>query len=230
MSRFTTKLSAGIFAGLVLLAAGASWSSAHAQIITDPPKPTPPITSERPMEYVLIETSHGDILLELNREKAPASVKNFLSYVQDEFYDGTIFHRVIPTFMIQGGGFPANANFAPKQTKAPIRNEGNNGLSNERGTVAMARTNDPDSATSQFFINTVDNAFLDQNLEEKNHGYAVFGKVIAGMETVDTIKDVKTTTVSQHSDVPVEPVTMKKVRHLTPEEAERHKERIGAGA
>ena len=229
MSRFATKLSAGILAGLVLMAAGATRSNAQAQAITDPPTPKPPVASEeRPMEYVLIETSHGDILLELNREKAPISVENFLSYVHDEFYDGTIFHRVIPTFMIQGGGFAAN--LTPKKTRDAIRNEGNNGLSNERGTVAMARTNQPDTATSQFFINTVDNAFLDQNLEQNSHGYAVFGKVIAGMETVDTIKDVKTTTVGQYSDVPVDPVTMKKVRHLTPEEVERHKERIGADA
>src|SRR5262245_23668027 len=132
---------------------------------------------------VLMETSMGNIKIELDEEKAPISVKNFLSYVDDKFYDGTIFHRVIEGFMIQGGGFADNKE---KPTKAPIRNEAKNGLLNKRGTIAMARTNDPNSATSQFYINHQDNTGLDG-------GYAVFGKVIDGLDVLDKIASVRTT-------------------------------------
>ena len=146
---------------------------------------------------VVMETSMGTIKIELYPEKAPVTVKNFLSYVDDKFYDGTIFHRVMgkentgnkEDFMIQGGGFEPE--FKQKKTKDPIKNEAGNGLSNKRGTVAMARTNDPDSATAQFFINVKDNDFLDKS--GRSAGYAVFGKVIEGMDIVDKIKAVETT-------------------------------------
>ena len=155
---------------------------------------------------VVIETSMGNIKVELNEEKAPITVKNFVSYVDDKFYDGTIFHRVIPTFMIQGGGMQPG--MKEKQTKAPIKNESGNGLSNERGTIAMARTNVLDSATSQFFINVADNRRLD------GAKYCVFGKVIEGMDVVDKIRMVQTRSVGGHDDVPVEDVVIKSVRRV----------------
>lgn len=139
-------------------------------------------------QTVLLKTNQGDITLELDEDKAPATTANFLAYVQSGFYNGTVFHRVIDGFMIQGGGF--DANLAQKPTRAPIANEAYNGLKNTRGSIAMARTSDPHSATAQFFINLVDNAFLDQSAG--NAGYAVFGKVIAGMETVDVIAKLPT--------------------------------------
>ena len=136
---------------------------------------------------VRMTTSFGDILLELDREKAPKSVENFLSYVQEGFYDGTIFHRVIDGFMIQGGGF--SQDFQKKPTHAPVENEANNGLKNINGTIAMARTNDPHSATAQFFINVADNGFLDhRSPSPRGWGYAVFGKVVEGMDVVDKIR------------------------------------------
>ncbi len=142
------------------------------------------------VEKVRVKTSKGDFVIELDREKAPISVKNFLSYVNKKFYDGTVFHRVIPTFMIQGGGFSAEGGrLIQKTVEAPIKNEGQNGLKNLRGTVAMARTGELDSATSQFFVNVVDNPDLDY---PKNGGYAVFGKVVEGMDVVDKIKGVAT--------------------------------------
>jgi cyclophilin family peptidyl-prolyl cis-trans isomerase len=137
---------------------------------------------------ITIETNKGNITIELDEVNAPETVKNFLSYVDEGFYNGTIFHRVIPNFMIQGGGFTPEG--VQKKTKPPIKLESNNGLKNVRGTIAMARTNIPDSATSQFFINTVDNDFL--NYKPGNPGYAVFGKVIEGMDVVDEISKVKT--------------------------------------
>ena len=155
---------------------------------------------------VKLETSMGDIVIELNEEAAPITVKNFLRYVEEGFYDGTIFHRVIPNFMIQGGGFTAE--MVRKETHAPIANEASNGLKNDRGTIAMARTNLPNSATSQFYINHKDNDFLNY-VENRNPGYAVFGKVIEGMETVDKIATVRTTTRMGMEDVPVEPVVIK---------------------
>jgi cyclophilin family peptidyl-prolyl cis-trans isomerase len=155
---------------------------------------------------VVIETSLGTIKLELDSEKAPVTVKNFLGYVDDKFYDGTVFHRVIPGFMIQGGGMQPG--LKEKPTKEAIKNESGNGLSNKRGAIAMARTRALDSATSQFFINVVDNPRLDQ-LQ-----YAVFGKVTEGLEVVDKIRAVKTHTVGPFDDVPVEDVVIKSIRRM----------------
>lgn len=156
---------------------------------------------------VRIETSAGDIVIELDAENAPVSTENFLGYVNDGFYNGTVFHRVIKDFMVQGGGMDSDLN--PKSTKAPIKNEAGNGLRNERGTVAMARTQIVDSATAQFFINTVDNSFLNhQAPTQQGYGYAVFGKVVEGMETVDAIREVKTGNKGMHQDVPLEAVTI----------------------
>jgi peptidyl-prolyl cis-trans isomerase A (cyclophilin A) len=155
---------------------------------------------------VKLTTSLGDIVLELNAEKAPKSVENFLQYVKDGHYDGLVFHRVIPGFMIQGGGF--SADMQQKATRAPIALEATNGLKNERGTIAMARTNVPDSATSQFFINVVDNAML--NATGPGNGYAVFGKVTAGMDVVDKIRTAPTGARGMHRDVPTTPVTILK--------------------
>ena len=162
---------------------------------------------------VLLETSKGNITLELNKEKAPITVKNFLGYVKDGYYDGLIFHRVIKDFMIQGGGM--DANLTPKPTDAAIKNEASNGLKNKRGTIAMARTNVVDSATSQFFINTKDNDFLDhRNTSAQGYGYAVFGKVVAGMDVVDKIGNAPTGMRNRFSDVPVETVTIKSVKRV----------------
>lgn len=156
---------------------------------------------------VLLETSMGDIVIELNSEKAPISTKNFLSYVKSKHYNGTVFHRVIENFMIQGGGFAVDSGrLVEKPSGSPIKNEGQNGLKNDRGTIAMARTNAVDSATAQFFINVVDNAGLNY---PSNGGYAVFGKVIKGMDVVDKIKDVKTGTNGMHENVPSSPVIIK---------------------
>ncbi len=162
------------------------------------------------MKTAILETTKGTISLELDETKAPETVKNFLQYAQDGYYDGTIFHRVIDGFMIQGGGF--SKDMSQKQTRAPIRNEAMNGLKNLRGTIAMARTMVVDSATSQFFINLVDNDFLDfQNPTPQGFGYAVFGKVTDGMEVVDAIAKVKTGSVGHYENVPEEPVVIKKV-------------------
>jgi cyclophilin family peptidyl-prolyl cis-trans isomerase len=160
------------------------------------------------MPNVKITTSKGDITIELDAAKAPISTENFLAYVNSGHYAGTIFHRVIPNFMIQGGGHTAD--MAKKPTNKPIKNEWKNGLKNLKGTVAMARLGgDADSATSQFFINTVDNAFLDRP-QPDGAAYAVFGKVTAGMDVVEAIRHVKTGTKHGHGDVPVEPVTITK--------------------
>ena len=147
---------------------------------------------------VEMKTSMGNIEIELFNDKAPISAKNFESYVKDNFYNGTVFHRVIPDFMIQGGGM--DVKMTEKQTRAPIQNESYNGLKNTRGTLAMARTNHPNSATSQFFINTVDNDFL--NKSQMNAGYAVFGKVTKGMNVVDQITKVPTANMGMHQNVP----------------------------
>lgn len=158
---------------------------------------------------VKLETSHGDIVIELNRDKAPETVANFINYVESGFYDGTIFHRVIPNFMIQGGGFTED--FEQKKTGAAIRNEANNGLANNRGSIAMARTGDPHSATAQFFINVTDNSFLNFRGEVASEwGYAVFGQVIEGMDVVDSIRAVATTMRGPHQDVPAENVVIQK--------------------
>jgi peptidyl-prolyl cis-trans isomerase B (cyclophilin B) len=161
---------------------------------------------------VVLETSMGTIKVELFEDKAPITVKNFLSYVDDKFYDGTIFHRVIPDFMIQGGGMEPG--LKEKKTKPSIKNESSNGLSNTRGTLAMARTPAPDSASSQFFINLKDNKFLDRAQARDNVGYCVFGKVIEGMDVVDKIKGVRTGNRGMHGDVPVDDVTIKSVRRV----------------
>lgn len=159
---------------------------------------------------VKMETSKGAITLELDAGKAPATVANFLTYVREGFYDGTIFHRVIPNFMIQGGGFTEG--MTQKPTHSPVQNEANNGLANDTGTIAMARTSDPHSATAQFFINVKDNGFLNFSGETaQKWGYAVFGKVTEGMDVVNAIKDVATTSRGSHQDVPAETVTLEKV-------------------
>jgi peptidyl-prolyl cis-trans isomerase B (cyclophilin B) len=152
---------------------------------------------------VEMETSKGKFVIELYPEKAPDTVKNFLNYVDTKFYDGTIFHRVIPKFMIQGGGFTAD--MKRKSAGAPIKNEADNGLKNERGTIAMARTNDPHSATAQFFINTVNNDFLNHKSKTtQGWGYVVFGKIVTGMDVVDAISSVKTVMRGMYRDVPEE--------------------------
>ena len=157
---------------------------------------------------VRLETNYGIIVLELDSKSAPKTVENILHYVNDGFYDGTIFHRVIKGFMIQGGGMTAD--MQQKPTQSPIKNEADNGLKNKRGTVAMARTMDPHSASSQFFINTVDNAFLDyKGKNQSGWGYCVFGRVVDGMDVVDTIEGVTTTMRAGSRDVPTSPVTIK---------------------
>ena len=162
---------------------------------------------------VLMKTSLGDITIELNAAKAPVTVKNFLSYVRDGFYKDTIFHRVIPGFMIQGGGMTAE--MREKPSKAAIKNEAANGLKNLRGTIAMARTNVVDSATCQFFINLKDNAFLDhRDNTAEGFGYCVFGKVVAGMDVVDAIAKVKTGARLPHENVPLTPITILSVEVL----------------
>ena len=162
---------------------------------------------------VELETSKGKIVLELYADKAPETVKNFLAYVDAGYYNNTIFHRVIPNFMIQGGGFTAD--MQKKQTRAPIRNEADNGLSNQRGTIAMARTQDPHSASAQFFINTKDNDFLNHNgRTAQGWGYAVFGHVVEGMQVVDNISKVRTVTQGRFRDVPAEYVIISRAARL----------------
>lgn len=156
---------------------------------------------------VKLQTNHGDITIELDAERAPATVKNFLDYVTSGFYDNTVFHRIIDGFMIQGGGFEAG--MKEKPTKAPIRNEAANGLTNDKYTLAMARTSDPHSATAQFFINIKDNSFLNYTApNSQGYGYSVFGKVVSGTEVLDIIRKVKTGNVAGHQDVPVEDVVL----------------------
>ena len=157
---------------------------------------------------VVMQTSMGDVTIELFQDQAPISVENFLQYASDGYYEGTVFHRVIQQFMIQGGGMTAD--LSPKQTRAPIKNEATNGVSNARGTLAMARTNVVDSATAQFFINTVDNARSLDNTgtDARSYGYTVFGRVTAGMDVVDKIAAVAVGNQGPHQNVPVEPVTI----------------------
>jgi peptidyl-prolyl cis-trans isomerase A (cyclophilin A) len=159
-------------------------------------------------QTVRLATSMGDIVLELDAQKAPVTTKNFVQYVQSGQYDGTIFHRVIPGFMIQGGGMTPD--MREKPTREPIPLENRSGLTNRRGTLAMARTMDPNSATAQFFINVADNPMLDPANSRDGNGYAVFGKVVQGMEVVDKIKAVATTRAGMHQDVPVQPILIKK--------------------
>ena len=187
--------------GLATLALGETARAA------DPKKPV-----------VIMDTTLGEIHIELDGEKAPISTANFLTYVKDKHYDGLVFHRVIPGFMIQGGGM--DAKMEEKKTRAPIKNEAKNGLKNVRGTLAMARTGVVDSATSQFFVNVKDNAFLDHAGEGQRFGYAVFGKVIKGMDVVDKIVAVDTKTEGPYENVPVTPVVIKTARLV---EAEKPK-------
>ena len=171
------------------------------------------ITKGNGMSLVKLQTTMGDITIELNEEKAPITVKNFEQYVQDGFYDGVIFHRVINGFMIQGGGFEPG--MTQKETRDNIQNEANNGLSNEEGTVAMARTPDPHSASAQFFINVKDNSFLDFKSESMDGwGYCVFGKITDGMDVVSKIKEVETTNRMGHGDVPVDDVIIEKAEMI----------------
>lgn len=175
----------------------------------EPEEPSHPEASENPT--VILHTNFGAITVELFEDKAPKSVANFLQYAQDGHYEDTLFHRVIDNFMIQGGGF--DTDFNPKPTGEPVENEADNGLENERGTLAMARTGDPHSATSQFFINVTDNAFLNHRNKHSGQtwGYAVFGRVVDGMKVVDEIRNVETGTHGPHRDVPVEPVILERV-------------------
>jgi cyclophilin family peptidyl-prolyl cis-trans isomerase len=179
------------------------------------PAPTPkPKAAPKPPAnpVVVMETSKGNLKIELYPDKAPLTVKNFLAYVDSSYYDGTIFHRVIPNFMIQGGGFTAD--MVQKDTREPIENEAKNGVKNGRGTIAMARTFNPHSATSQFFINHTDNAMLD-NSPQNGWGYCVFGKVIDGLQVVDSIASVQTGSKNGMQDVPVETVVIKSVRRAS---------------
>lgn len=163
-----------------------------------------------PAAHILMTTTVGPMTLELDADNAPKTVENFLSYVSSGFYDGTIFHRVINNFMVQGGGFTAD--MEQKATQAPIENEANNGLKNARGTIAMARTQDPHSATAQFFINVQDNDFLNHTGENmQGWGYAVFGKVTEGEDVLDKIRCVQTGSHAGHQDVPVEPIIIESV-------------------
>ncbi len=173
---------------------------------------TPAVTKGKAV-VVLMETTMGNIKIELYPEKAPKTVENFLTYVKEGFFTDTIFHRVIPGFMIQGGGFSKNMD--QKQGKPPIPLESQNGLKNARGAIAMARTGDPNSATSQFFINVKDNANLDYPKPDGN-GYAVFGKVLEGMDIADKIVAVPTTTKGAYSDVPIDPILIKSVKVIAP--------------
>lgn len=171
----------------------------------------PPQTAQAKKEttVVVLHTSKGLIVVELDHEKAPVTAANFKQYVEDKFYDGTIFHRVIPNFMLQGGGMTPD--MKEKKTRDPIKNEADNGLPNQKYTIAMARTADPHSATAQFFINSKDNAFLDHKAPSGSAwGYCVFGKVIEGQDVVDAIEKVKTHIVGFHEDVPVEAVSIEK--------------------
>ncbi len=187
----------------------ASTGAGHAQV--PPPDPKSPPSEAKPTHpVVVLQTSEGTIKVELWEDKAPLTVKNFLRYADEGFYDGTIFHRVINGFMIQGGGFTAD--MKQKEAHEPIKNEAAAGLRNERGTIAMARTSIVDSATAQFFINVNDNENLNHKDEtQRGFGYAVFGKVIEGMDVVDRIKAVPTSTVGPFQNVPTKPVMIQKV-------------------
>ncbi|MCP4750584.1 MAG: peptidyl-prolyl cis-trans isomerase [Proteobacteria bacterium] len=176
-------------------------SAAHAVLAETP--------IQDPNPRIRLATNHGDIVVVLDRKKAPKTVDNFLKYVQSGFYDGTIFHRVIRGFMVQGGGLTVD--MEKKPTREPVRNEADNGLKNTRGSIAMARTNDPHSATAQFFINTVDNSFLDHRSKSgRGWGYCVFGEVVEGMKVVDKIENVHTTSKLGRRDIPILPVKLKK--------------------
>jgi cyclophilin family peptidyl-prolyl cis-trans isomerase len=217
MTRHISRLwPAGIALAAVLIFALTIAGPASAQD-TAQKKTTQKKSEEAPVQVVL-KTNQGDITLELDKAKAPVSVNNFLAYAEEGYYDSTIFHRVIPDFMIQGGGFTAD--MTQKKTSDPIKNEWQNGLKNVRGSIAMARLGgQANSATSQFFINVKDNTFLDQPRD--GAGYAVFGKVVKGMDVVDKIQHVKTAKKGMYADVPVDPVVIEKVEILNEKPAEK---------
>lgn len=167
------------------------------------------MSTDKHSDQVTLHTNYGDITIELNHEKAPKTAANFQQYVQDGFYDGTIFHRVISNFMVQGGGMTPD--MQQKPTRDPIENEADNGLGNVVGSVAMARTNDPHSASAQFFINVQDNSFLNhRDKSMQGWGYCVFGKVVSGMDAIGKIKAVQTGSQAGHQDVPMEPIVIEK--------------------
>ena len=196
-----------ILLSLLMITLFSSFSYATEKTTDNPAEPPTKLPIDAPQ--VRLETSLGNIIIELDASAAPKTVKNFLSYVNDGFYNGTIFHRVIKGFMIQGGGFTKD--MKQKPTKAEITNEADNGLKNLKGTIAMARTNAPHSASSQFFINTVDNAFLDFKAKSgRGWGYCVFAKVVDGMEVVDAIEKQATGVKNSFRDVPVTPIIIKK--------------------
>jgi peptidyl-prolyl cis-trans isomerase B (cyclophilin B) len=195
--------------------------SAVSYAVEDTAQPAEPANAANPK--VKMNTSLGDMVIELNAVKAPNSVANFLSYVDAGFYTDTLYHRVISNFMIQGGGFDLQQN--KKATQAPIKNEANNGLKNKRGTIAMARTGDPHSATSQFFINVVDNASLDFRSEDpRGWGYAVFGKVTEGLDTMDKIRYTRTVRSGRFQNLPAQAVVINSVTRITTETKPQSKE------
>jgi peptidyl-prolyl cis-trans isomerase A (cyclophilin A) len=191
--------------------AGAAAPQGGTKPVHVPPLQAPPLEPAAGNPVVVVATTLGDITIELFREQAPVSVENFLQYVEEEFYDGTIFHRVVPRFMVQGGGYTAS--LVEKPTRAPIQNEATNGLRNVRGTVAMARKQALRSATSQFYINVANNRMLDHTgYAPADFGYAVFGRVLSGMEVADAIAAVPTGVQGGMADVPLEPVTITSIR------------------
>ena len=209
--------------GALTLTIACSGLGAFGQDQAEPAKPAQgaeqtPDNEANKLVFVKMTTSKGDILLELDRGRAPITVQNFLQYVNDGFYDGTIFHRVIDGFMIQGGGFAQDMKRKP--TKAPITNEWQNGLKNDVGTIAMARTSDPNSATAQFFINVNNNRSLTPP-PGRGIGYAVFGKVVAGMDVVNAIKAVQTGTKSGMQNVPLSPIMIEKTKVISAEDAKK---------
>ncbi len=212
MSRWPAMVCAAFVASGLLMATSAAAAGDGDKMKSDPKAAptTQPAKGDAKHPRVVLETSMGNIVLELDADKAPVTVENFLKYVDDGFYDGTVFHRVIPTFMIQGGGFTPDGK--EKATRAPIKNEWNNGLKNKRGTIAMARTNSPDSATAQFFINVGENDRLSQPVSG-GAGYAVFGLVVDGMDVVDRIKGVEATTNEMGEKAkPVKPILINKAK------------------
>ncbi len=223
------RSSTGVFLLCLTLLSGASTFAAQETKPAQPPASKPAQTQpadqdNAPFVHVLMKTSKGEIVLELNREKAPISVKNFLSYTDKKFYDGTIFHRVMSNFMIQGGGFTPD--MKKKKTDPPIKTEWQNGLKNVRGSIAMARAPQPDSATAQFFINVKDNSNLDR--PRGGAAYAVFGKVVAGMDVVEVIKSTAVTTNPldpRETSHPLEPIVIESVSRLS---ADKAKQRIDA--
>jgi len=220
----------GVMAVAVCVLAGGTQGQ-DAVLPSGPAKAVQPSSPTAKLVYVRMSTTAGDILLELNHEKAPISVENFMVYVEQKAYDGTIFHRVIPTFMVQGGGYTPD--LTELKGGSPIKNEWQNGLKNVRGSIAMARESDPDTATREFYINVVDNPKLDgPRATTGNAGYAVFGRVVAGMAAVDKIRDGKTGPRDDKDmkDVPLEPVRITKVVRVGPEEAAREIKEPGGGA